>query len=587
MANITSILSGNSGSALNDENTTVQTFALSLASGAVLFGVQFSVFLVIRNYLWAKRIYQPRSFLIPLKNRVKPPANNPLRWLFTVWKTRAETEILHKAGMDAYFFIRYLTMCLKIFFPMACIILPILIPINAVDGKGSQTIAGTHYNVTGLDTLAWSNVSPEHTSKYWAHLILAVGVVAWVCFIFHHELLHYVKTRQEYLGSPSHRLKASSTTVLITGIPDALCTIEALTQLYDDFPGGVRRIWLNRSYESIVAKDADRKKYEKLLEDAETNLLRKVQKVHRKRPDHSSPRQEVKTILEDEPSSHGSESAGESVTPQACAQDLQHDLDTGAAWTKYMSPKERKTMRIPREDHPAMFKIPLFGRFFSAKVDRIYYCRRELARLNHEIEISIEASESCPTNGSAFIQFNTQKAAHLACQAVAAIQPKHMTNRMVEISPGDISWDALGMSWKVRYARMVVFLLLFILMLFIFGLISTFTGILSRVSTLSNSTSWLAWIGSLPSWLLSFIQGTLPPVIIILLLSGPLPILLRAMTNKARGATTGSQGERSLQLWYFIFLFVELFLVPTISAGKSDLTSSNAIQCRPPWRYCL
>jgi hypothetical protein len=36
--------------------------------------------------------------------------------------------------------------------------------------------------------------------------------------------------------------------------------------------------------------------------------------------------------------------------------------------------------------------------------------------------------------------------------------------------------------------------------------------------------------------------------------SGPTPIVLRAMTNSTRGATTGSQGERSLQLWYFIFL---------------------------------
>jgi hypothetical protein len=142
---------------------------------------------------------------------------------------------------------------------------------------------------------------------------------------------------------------------------------------------------------------------------------------------------------------------------------------------------------------------------------------------------------------------------------------------MVEISPGDINWPSLNLSWRARYVRLLGFLALFAILLFAFGLISFFTGILSRVSTLSGSTSWLKWIGSLPPWLLSFIQGTLPPVIQVIVLSGPLPILLRLLTNRTRGATTGQEGERSLQLWYFIFLLVELFLIPTISSGLTSI----------------
>ena len=51
-----SLIDGDAGSAQGRTGTTIQTFVLSLASGAVLFTVQFSIFLVIRNYLWAKRI---------------------------------------------------------------------------------------------------------------------------------------------------------------------------------------------------------------------------------------------------------------------------------------------------------------------------------------------------------------------------------------------------------------------------------------------------------------------------------------------------------------------------------------------------
>lgn len=55
MANTTSIFDI-TGSATHKTGTTIQTFAISLAAGFVLFAVQFSIFLIIRNYLWAKRI---------------------------------------------------------------------------------------------------------------------------------------------------------------------------------------------------------------------------------------------------------------------------------------------------------------------------------------------------------------------------------------------------------------------------------------------------------------------------------------------------------------------------------------------------
>ena len=503
--------------------------------------------------------------------------------------------------MDAYFFLRYLTMCLKIFVPMALIILPILIPLNATKGKNTHTIGRSHYNVTGLDTLAWSNVSPEHTSRYWAHLILAVGVVIWVSFIFHEELKHYIFKRQEFLSSPSHRLKASSTTVLITDIPHELCTLEALTDLYDDFPGGLRRIWINRDFEPLVDKTKARNRFENLLEDAETNLIRKAIKQHRqeqKRQGKGVAEQPESTIegelvnevhttkrpasLPDSPRSEQDVHAPckriqDPATPAACQSDLQYDLLTKAAWTTYVAPKQRQTMRIPRQNHTAAFRIPLVGLFFSTKVDAIYYCRRELARLNKEIEAEVATPELYPQNRSAFIQFNSQKAAHLACQSIADTMPRQMTQRTVEISPADINWSNLGLSWRTRYLRFVVFILLFIVLVFLFGLISFFTGILSRISTLAGSTSWLRWIGTLPRWLLSFIQGTLPPVIQVILLSGPLPIILRALTNHTRGATTGSQGERSLQLWYFVFLLIELFIIPTISSGLTSVVQGLLI----------
>lgn len=478
---------------------------------------------------------------------------------------------------------------------MAIIILPILIPLNVVSGKDTSTIAHTHYNVTGLDKLAWSNVSPVHTSRYWAHLVLALGVILWACFIFHHELMHYISKRHEFLSSPSHRLKASSTTVLITSIPKELCSFDAMMELYGDFPGGVRRIWINREYRSLVDKVTMRNRFERLLEEAETDLVRKAIQGHRSskgrtaREDRQTedgegaiellanggrPGLSPANVAAEQPVCEKPAATPRPTTPAECESDLQYDLSSKAAWTTYLQPKQRPTMKIFRPNSTAASKIPVLRAFFKTRVDTIYYCRRELNRLNEEIELEIEKADSYSENGSAFIQFNSQKAAHLACQSIADTVPRQMTQRLIELSPAEINWPNLSLSWTARNIRLALFILVFIVLILVFGLISVFTGILSRISTLSDSTSWLRWVGTLPTWLLSFVQGTLPPVIQVILLSGPLPIVLRALTNRLKGSVTASQGERSLQLWYFIFLMIELFIIPTISSGLTSIVQS-------------
>lgn len=570
MVNTTDIF-GATGSALTKAGTTVSTFAISLAAGAVLFGVQFTFFLLARNYLWAKRIYQPRSFLIPFRQRIKPPPANPVRWMYTVFNIREDPEVLHKAGMDAYFFLRYLSMNLKIFTPALCLILPILIPLNYKGGKGSREIQGVKYFVKGLDTLAWSNVAPDNTRRYWAHFILAVMLIIWVCYVFNQELVHYIVKRQEYLTSSSHRLKASSTTVLVTDIPKELCTNEALEDLYGDFPGGVRRIWLNRDFGQLLGKDKERRDFEKRLEIAETNMLRRVVRQHRKQQKNGKKDMPAVEMQNKEATDLPPLSLVESIrgitSKEACDRCLQYDLESKAAWTQYIRPNQRPKMRIRNPKHPWGWHIPVFTRLFSISVDTIYYSRRELARLNKEVEAEGLELDSYKKNGSAFIQFNTQKAAHLACQAVADVNPRHMTSRSVEISPADINWPSLSLTWRARYIHRAAFLFLFVIAILLFGIISFLTGSLSSAATFGDSVSWLRWIQGLPKWLLSFIQGTLPPVIQVILLSGPLPIILRVMTNKTRGALTESEGERSLQLWYFIFLLIELFIIPTLSSG--------------------
>ena len=75
--------------------------------------------------------------------------------------------------------------------------MPVLIPLNYAngrghdlnpDGQGSSAATRATGQVTGLDTLAFGNVSPSNTGRYTAHLVCAVAVVVWFCYVAFIEL---------------------------------------------------------------------------------------------------------------------------------------------------------------------------------------------------------------------------------------------------------------------------------------------------------------------------------------------------------------------------------------------------------------
>ncbi|RDA86989.1 hypothetical protein CP532_6718 [Ophiocordyceps camponoti-leonardi (nom. inval.)] len=287
--------------ARNSQNIGITAFITALNTAIILCVVQILLFILLRNKL--ARIFKPRTYLVPERERTDPPPANALSMLRRL-VTIGDRTIINKCGLDAYFFLRYLKTLLVIFIPICAVVMPILIPINYIGGKGhevddrfkdgnnstnsttpsgnSSTPSGNNTIPSGLDTLAWGNVSPQHTGRYTAHLLLAIVVVVWVCTVFFFEMRVYIKVRQDYLTSAEHRLRASATTVLVNTIPDKWLTVEALLGLFDVFPGGVRNIWLNRDLTSLLEKVEERNRVHSMLESAETDLIKAVKKAQLK-----------------------------------------------------------------------------------------------------------------------------------------------------------------------------------------------------------------------------------------------------------------------------------------------------------------
>ncbi|KAK0722261.1 hypothetical protein B0T26DRAFT_643714 [Lasiosphaeria miniovina] len=278
------------GSALQQSGISLVAFATALVASFVIFGVQMSFFLLLRNIL--PRIYKPKTYLVPERETTQSPPSSNWALVFALMKFE-DREVIKKCGLDAYFFLRYLKTLLVIFVPIAFVVIPILVPLNFIGGLGQDVIDNsTAINKTtavgayvanvpkGLDTLAWGNISPKNQFRRWAHLGLALCVIFWVCFVFFVELRVYIKIRQDYLTSPEHRLRASANTVLLTSIPDKWCTDEALRGLFDVFPGGIENIWLARDYGPLLEKIRERELIHQQLEEAETELIRAAKRAH-------------------------------------------------------------------------------------------------------------------------------------------------------------------------------------------------------------------------------------------------------------------------------------------------------------------
>lgn len=92
---------------------------------------------------------------------------NPLKWLQRIFTIDGE-ELKAKCGLDGYFFLRFLRAIAFIFLPLMVLILPILLPINYIGGKGSQPyLINGHNHTAGIKGLGKFRVVPLRLCYAW------------------------------------------------------------------------------------------------------------------------------------------------------------------------------------------------------------------------------------------------------------------------------------------------------------------------------------------------------------------------------------------------------------------------------------
>ena len=164
-----------------------QQVLTALISNGVIFGVFISIFLLLRLKL--KRMYEPKSTydLINDEKKPEPLPQGLWQWFIPLLK-KSDNFIIQQAGLDGYFFLRYLFIICAYCTLSMFYIFPILFAVNASNGEGQE----------GLDILGFQNV--KQPGRYYAHVFCG-WVFFWIfMYVIYRELFYYNSLRQRVLS---------------------------------------------------------------------------------------------------------------------------------------------------------------------------------------------------------------------------------------------------------------------------------------------------------------------------------------------------------------------------------------------------
>lgn len=357
-----------------------------------------------------------------------------------------------------------------------CITWPVLFPLN-ITGAGGQT---------ELNLLNYSNIdSKTQYNRYYAHAFIAWIFYGFVMYMIVRESVLYINLRQAFLLSPMYSNRISSRTVLFVSVPDEYLDQARLRKVFGD---SVNNIWIAGDTKKLDDLVKERDKVAMRLEKAEVKLLKLANAAR------------LKSIKK----------GGADERAPAPA-----DAESGNLAARWVPPKKRPSHRLG------------FLGLMGEKVDTITWCRAKLETLIPEVQQGQDAYRegNYKKINSVFVEFTNQADAESAYQVLAHHQALQMAPKYIGVTPGEVVWSALKVSWWQRIIRRFA-VIGFISALIIFWAIPVgVVGIISNIDALSEIT-FLHWIKLIPQVILGFVQGLLPSVLMSVLLS-LVPIIMR------------------------------------------------------------
>jgi Late exocytosis, associated with Golgi transport/Cytosolic domain of 10TM putative phosphate transporter len=185
------------------------------------------------------------------------PDDRPLDWIGPVFGVPWNT-VRQKAGLDGYFFLRYIRMNVRITAVSTFWFFLILVPLY---GTGNNNAPGWYH-------LSAANL-PAHSLRMWMPCIFLYLFSAFIFFVIKQEYRHYLQVRQDFLARGSvHVHPQHHYSLVVENIPYELRSATALKEYFDKlFPGSVHSA-------TVVLKLPD-------LEEASVRCMRSCRRLEK------------------------------------------------------------------------------------------------------------------------------------------------------------------------------------------------------------------------------------------------------------------------------------------------------------------
>ncbi|OTA93868.1 hypothetical protein M434DRAFT_395245 [Hypoxylon sp. CO27-5] len=480
-------------------------------------------------------------------------------WIPALYRV-TEEQVLASAGLDAFVFLSFFKMSLRLFATMFFFAAVVLWPIHNTFDAGTTTPPGdTPGNDSSYTNLMRSHdlhfptsidnvlLAPDPEDKSWTYLWSYLAFTWFFSFLtiyfMNSETIKVIKIRQDYLGTQS---TITDRTFRLTGIPRDLRSEEKIKEFVENLEiGHVRSVTLCRKWAEIDALVAQRQVVLRKLEEAWSVYLAGQPAVGL--PSNHRHYETVDDAAQEDANNEESEENG-----RLLAGDSLRDL---------MRERDRPKIRL---------RFGIF-RWRNRKIDALDYYEEKLRRLDEKIRAA--RRKEYPPTDSAFVTMDSIAACQMAVQATIDPRPGQLLTKPAP-APSDVIWKN---TYAPRYKRQlqswaITIFITFLSILWFFP-VAALAQLLSICSIRKIAPS-LADSLNRHEITKAFIQTGLP-TLVVSLLNVLVPYLYDYLSN-IQGMVSQGDVELSAISKNFFFIFFNIFVVYAVS-GSAALADFWAI----------
>ncbi|CAN8099721.1 unnamed protein product [Discula destructiva] len=503
-----------------EKDTQVQ-LVISLALGLTAF----FTFCILRPrwkslYAARRRQFLPTSMALPML------PDSFFGWMPALYKI-TEDQVLASAGLDAFVFLAFFKLAIKLFGVLFLFAAIVLEPINR-KYVPDQAVHPTPDPDNPDDDNSWN----YDMGYLWAYLIFTYFFTLLTLYLTNKETFKIIRIRQDYLGTQS---TITDRTFKLSGMPKELRSENKIKELVEKLEiGAVESVTLCRNWKELDDLIAQRAVALRKLEETWSVYLGQEAK-HCLDERH----QQISNVI-------GTETSNDHAVVDEEAGETSRLMNTGAhQWIDRPRPQTRIWYGLLR----IHFK----------KMDAIDYYEEKLRRLDEKI-MAARKKEYTPVD-QAFVTMDSIAACQMATQALIDPRPGQLLTKQAP-APTDIVWRNTYASRTTRrvqaWAITIAITVLSVVWLIPVG---TFAGLLS-LCTISKVFPDLAEFLNDHDIIKALVQTGLPTAVVSLL-NVAVPFFYDYLSNQ-QGMLSQGEVELSIVSKNFFFTFFNIFLVFTV-----------------------